>query len=94
MPDKNRDFIHVGQTVALNNSDFPELTKREFAILDRVVNGQSAKDTAQELAISYRTVEIHRMHIASKIHARNIADIVRIAVMRTMSAKPVGDTNG
>lgn len=56
------------------------LTPREKAVFERLVQGSSNKVTAFELAISPRTVEIHRARILEKLHAANLADLVTIAV--------------
>lgn len=56
------------------------LTAREREVLDHLVAGGSNKEVALELNISPRTVEIHRAHIKAKTKARNIPDMVRIAL--------------
>ena len=56
------------------------LTVREHEVLERLVQGDSAKAIAKVLAISPRTAEVHRAHIMEKLSARNLADLVRIAL--------------
>lgn len=56
------------------------LTPRERTVLDQLVSGRSNKIAAHELGISPRTVEIHRAHIMSKMKARNLSDLVRVAL--------------
>ncbi len=56
------------------------LTPREHSVLEQLVSGRSNKVAAYELGISPRTVEIHRAHIMSKMKARNLSDLVRIAL--------------
>jgi len=46
-----------------------------------LVNGRSTKIAAHELGHFSRTVEIHRARIMDKMGARNIADVVRVAMM-------------
>lgn len=55
-----------------------KLTKREWQILDYVMEGYNSRDIAQLLPITYRTVEIHRYNMLKKIDALNAADAVRI----------------
>ncbi len=55
------------------------LTDRERDVLSRLVLGQSNKIVAHELGISPRTVEVHRARIQSKMQARGLSDLVRIA---------------
>lgn len=56
------------------------LSKRENEVLRLLVAGQSNKGVARELAISPRTVEIHRSKMMSKLGARCVADAVRIGI--------------
>jgi DNA-binding CsgD family transcriptional regulator len=68
--------------VYLAREEFPELTAREMEVLGFIVNGLSNKDIAHLLENSPRTVEAHRSKAMLKLHARNTADLVRIAVVR------------
>jgi DNA-binding CsgD family transcriptional regulator len=56
------------------------LTARERAVLAQIVRGASAKEAARSLDISPRTIEFHRNNIVQKLGAKNVADLVRIAV--------------
>jgi len=53
------------------------LTRRERAVLARVVGGDTSKEIGRELGISPRTVEFHRANIMKKFGAKNLADLVR-----------------
>jgi two-component system response regulator FixJ len=67
------------------------LTPRERHVLEQLVEGHSNKAAAHELGISTRTVEFHRAHIMEKLNARNMSDVVRLALMLEGSAdKSVG----
>lgn len=54
------------------------LSAREREVLDWLTEGSSNKVIARELAISPRTVEIHRANMMSKLGARHAADAVRL----------------
>ncbi|WPL16985.1 Transcriptional regulatory protein TdiR [Thiorhodovibrio winogradskyi] len=56
------------------------LTKRERAVFDRLVLGDSNKLIAIDLGISIRTVEAHRANLKEKLGANNLADLVRISI--------------
>lgn len=56
------------------------LTPREKEVFDQIVLGRSNKVAAHELAISPRTVEIHRAHILKKMEARSLSDLVRLSL--------------
>jgi two-component system response regulator FixJ len=57
------------------------LTPREHEVLEQLVIGRSNKMIARELAISPRTVEIHRARVMEKIGADSLSQLVRIALM-------------
>jgi FixJ family two-component response regulator len=65
--------------------DFPghdRLTAREWDVLERIARGASSKEAGRELAISPRTVEVHRARIMEKLGAKNAADLMRIVLGR------------
>jgi two-component system response regulator FixJ len=57
------------------------LTPREREVLDHLVIGRSNKMIARELAISPRTVEIHRARVMEKMRAESLSQLVRLAVV-------------
>jgi two-component system response regulator FixJ len=56
------------------------LTPREKEVLEHLVAGHSNKVIAYELAISPRTVEIHRGHLMEKMQARSLSDLIQMAL--------------
>lgn len=56
------------------------LSKREREVLLSVANGLSSQKIAEQLAISPRTVEIHRSNMLSKLGASNTSEAIRLAV--------------
>jgi RNA polymerase sigma factor (sigma-70 family) len=57
------------------------LTAREREVLDLVVVGHSSKLVAKELAISEKTVEVHRSHILKKLDVAGVAELVRMVTL-------------
>jgi two-component system, LuxR family, response regulator FixJ len=57
------------------------LTPREVNVLRGVVEGLPNKSIAHELRISPRTVEVHRANVMAKMNARNVAELVRLAMI-------------
>jgi FixJ family two-component response regulator len=64
------------------------LTAREREIMALAIAGHTSKEIAQRLAISYRTVEIHRAHIMQKTGANNVLELARIANALDSSQTP------
>lgn len=60
------------------------LTSRERQVLGGIVAGLTAKEIAHTLALSVRTIESHRMTLKTKLRARTIADVVRIALQENL----------
>lgn len=56
------------------------LSERERQVLDGVVAGHPNKIIARDLGISPRTVEIYRAKLMSKMHADNLAALVRMTL--------------
>ncbi len=58
-----------------------ELTKREQEILRLLAAGLTSKEIGERLFISPRTVDTHRARLMEKLNARNVADLVRFAML-------------
>lgn len=56
------------------------ITLREREVLQLVGKGFHAKEIARVLAISPRTVEVHKARLMQKLGARNVAELVRFAL--------------
>lgn len=62
------------------------LTQREREVLGHVARGLHAKEIARSLGISPRTVEVHKARLMAKLEARNVAELVRLAVQSGLDA--------
>ena len=56
------------------------LTAREREVLDMVAQGMSNKAVANRLGLSAKTVEFHRAKVMEKLHARSVADLVKLSM--------------
>jgi FixJ family two-component response regulator len=56
------------------------LTPREREVLNEMITGKTNKVIARDLGASYRTIEIHRGRVMSKMEAKSLADLVRMAL--------------
>ena len=59
-----------------------ELTLRELDVLKLLSEGKSTQEIAQELCVSANTVDTHRQHLMEKLDARNVVDLVVIAISK------------
>ena len=68
----------------LDDSHLPAdpLTARERQILQLIAEGNTTKEIAQQLNISFKTVESHRNHLMKKLDLHDIAGLVRYAIRR------------
>jgi FixJ family two-component response regulator len=62
------------------------LTPREREVMDLVVAGLPNKVVAFRLKIAVRTVEIHRARVMEKTGARNLSELVRMAIRLEQAA--------
>ena len=66
----------------LNQRALPELTEREREVMRLVVEGRPNKLIADELAISVRTVEVHRARLFDKMTVKSAVELAnRLASM-------------
>ena len=56
------------------------LTRRERQVLEGLVTGLPNKSIAYDLAISPRTVEVHRARVMQKLQARSLSEAIRLAL--------------
>lgn len=59
---------------------FAALTKREKQVFERVVQGLSNQEVADDLGINRKTVEGHRANMISKMEVGSLAELIQMAV--------------
>jgi FixJ family two-component response regulator len=69
----------AGQTASVTRQ-IERLTPREREVLDRVVAGKHNREIATELAISVRTVEVHKARVLAKMGVERVADLLRMVL--------------
>jgi two-component system response regulator FixJ len=65
-----------------------DLTAREREVMDLMVQGHPNKVIAQQLDISFRTVEVHRTRVLAKMQVKNVAELVRLVAAQLPPFRP------
>ena len=69
-----------GEDVSAIRARLELLSEREREVLAAVVAGHANKTIAYDLSISPRTVEVHRANVMSKMDAKSLPELVRMAI--------------
>jgi len=62
-----------------------ELTEREKEVLQLIVHEKTTKEIAEQLCLSEKTIETHRSNIMQKLDVKNIAGMVKKAIMQGLA---------
>ena len=84
--DRDRKRRSVEAELYKVEQQFRTLTVREKEVMRLVASGKMNKQVAGELGISEITVKIHRGSAMRKMHARTLADLIRMAEL--IQSKP------
>jgi two-component system nitrate/nitrite response regulator NarL len=68
-----------------SNPFFIELTGREKDVLRLIVKELTSHEIADQLCISFHTVETHRKNLISKLQVKNIAGLVKYALQHGLA---------
>jgi len=91
-----RDLVgrHEYQERTTVRQRLAQLTPREYEVLSLVVRGKLNKQIAYELGIVEKTAKVHRGRVMTKMGARNLAELVRMAEQAGIVPTMVGKTPG
>jgi two-component system response regulator FixJ len=64
------------------------LSARERQVMEGLLAGRPNKVIAYDLAISPRTVEVHRANVMAKMAAKSLSELVRMAILAGLSEDP------
>ncbi|MBO9571051.1 MAG: response regulator transcription factor [Chitinophagaceae bacterium] len=59
-----------------NTAGLNQLSEREIEVINQIRDGLSSKEIADKLAISIKTVEVHRHNILKKLKVKNTASLI------------------
>jgi DNA-binding NarL/FixJ family response regulator len=68
--------VHITTRRESNNKVFPELTDREYEILDHIARGQNNQEIANQLHITVKTVSNHISNIFNKLQVVDRAQAI------------------
>jgi two-component system, LuxR family, response regulator FixJ len=77
----------AGADVTVINARLSLLSEREREVLSGVVAGLPNKTIGYDLNISARTVEVHRGNLMAKMEAKNLPELVRMALAAGLGPK-------
>ena len=66
------------------------VTPRQREILKMVALGHTNREIAESLAISIRTVEVHRFNLMRRLNVRNVAQLLRQALQHGLLPRNFG----
>jgi DNA-binding NarL/FixJ family response regulator len=69
-----------GRQCRAADSTIASLTDREFEVFELIGQGMSTREMADQMGLSPKTVETHRLHIREKLGLRSGAELVRRAL--------------
>jgi DNA-binding NarL/FixJ family response regulator len=69
---------YIGNIRQLSTSTV--LTSREQEVLQLIAEGKAAKEMADILSISTKTIDVHRRNIMDKLNLRNTAELTKYAI--------------
>jgi DNA-binding NarL/FixJ family response regulator len=76
----NEVKIIIGQPETSDFKKLPTLTTREKEILTLLSKGKTTQDIADELFLSFLTIQTHRRNILNKLGVKNVAELINLAI--------------
>jgi DNA-binding NarL/FixJ family response regulator len=83
-PSIARKVLTMFQNQNSKVNDFVELTQSEKKVLDLLVKGMSYKMIANELNVSFPTVNFHLKNIYKKLHVNSANEAIRMAMQNKL----------
>jgi DNA-binding NarL/FixJ family response regulator len=70
----------IGGATEARPGRIERLSARERQVLQLLADGHSAKESAERLGISAKTIEVHRKNIRQKLGISSIAELTKYAI--------------
>jgi DNA-binding NarL/FixJ family response regulator len=71
---------YSGQGSRVRRRALPSLTDREFEVFQLIGEAKSNREIAEQLHLSSKTVETHRVNLARKLKVKSAAELLRLAL--------------
>lgn len=78
-PFNEKQLLTSVQVALLSNTHYVEPSSRELSIIKLLSQGKSSKEIAEELVISFFTVETHRKNMMKKYDVQTTAELICLA---------------
>lgn len=75
-----RDALALRFVEGAEEPPLDTLSDREFQVLRRLATGATNREIAEELGLSIKTVDAHRLNLLAKLNLRNNAELTRFAL--------------
>jgi len=69
-----------GRREGAESSPVEKLSDREFEVFQWIGQGKGTREIAEQLHLSVKTVEVHRVNIKKKLKQKSSAELIRFAV--------------
>ena len=80
-----RGFEGEGRDDSAIAAKLATLSERERQVLEGLVSGHPNKTIAYDLGISPRTVEVYRANLMTKMGARSLSELIRMAIIANVA---------
>lgn len=70
------------------------LSPRQLQVVGLITDGFTNREIGMKLGIETRTVEVHRFNAYKRLRVRNVAQMMRVAMMKGLLPKPKRVVNG
>lgn len=84
MPEPDSVQYEINDNYSCLSSELYSLTAREREVLSLIGEGKNSKEISSKLFISPYTAETHRRNILEKMHVKNTAEMVKVAVLNNL----------
>jgi DNA-binding NarL/FixJ family response regulator len=81
-PEVNPDHLFCSRTPPAHSDPIERLSAREFQVFSLLVEGVRAKEIANRLNLSPKTVDSHRKNLMQKLGIHDVAGLVRFSLTR------------